>query len=119
MEMWDSASSSYNSIAAVIYALYKNEFRYKGDKEWEFRTEDNNWQEDKKRMVLKKSLMQASAHATLRAMHWNDVGMSDPKADAADCAIMRDRLMGIALKLKTNSYQELILREAREYFICE
>jgi len=106
--VWDGCTLSHNSIAAALYQALGSRFRYVGKGVWEHRDADK-WCIDKKHTQLIQAILRVTGHILERAIFWSE----NPGEDVQ----RPQRLIEIALKLKSQTSRDAVIHEAREYFV--
>ena len=101
---------SHYNIAALVYKLYKNKFRYKGRGLWEYLDTDGQWKVDKRTMKLRNELRSTVSNLFLKKY----LRMSHESAE-----YMEERsieILRISYKLKMSNFMSTIIKEASAFF---
>lgn len=118
--VWDGMSSQKWSIACKFHCRFGHRLRYIGKYKWERLGDDGvSWVPDVKKKATRCALMDASTEILQRSIHWRAIALKDPDRVDIDAMFTSDTLMKIACNLKSISFQNLIIREAQEFFASD
>lgn len=107
-------NSDYD-IANVIYKILKSNFRYVENNVWEY-LENDIWYTDKKCEKLKIAIRNNVCKLFIeRSIYWaNKTNSVNSKTE-----MMSSKLLFIGSKLKEDNYISNIIKESKQFFICD
>jgi len=112
-------TSDYN-ISLVIYTILKNNYRYIGNKKWDYYNNiQKTWivdensirlKHDIKTIVCNYFLIRFNYWENLGKIHTNDIDYNN------DCQFKANKLLVCSNKLKQDKFISVIIKEARSFF---
>ena len=104
---------SHHNIAALVYKLYKNKFRYRGRGQWDYLDVDGEWKVDRKTMKLRNELRSYVSNLFLQKYLSVSGNPGYFEYHMEDRAI---EILRVSYKLKMNTFMSTIIKEASAFF---
>jgi hypothetical protein len=110
---------THYDVSLIVHKVFKDKYRYKGDKQWEYYdTRNGEWVIDKKsdklKMDIKTIISDLFSH---RALYWyNESHKCDNINSEIHAKIMSEKLLNAGYKLKNNNFILIVIREAQSFF---
>jgi hypothetical protein len=119
LDLCENSGGSHHDVARAAHAVIGHSFRYLGDGKWEHLTPDG-WRPDEKQSELRTQLrIMLGAAFTDRALFWHNMVERVEDREKFDCQLRCYRLSQIAVRLKRDRYLKDLVKECREFFVCE
>lgn len=114
------SSGSHYDIAVTIYQILKNNYRYIGNKTWQYYNKNSNtWENDDKSKNFKNDIKTIVCdHFISRSLYWAEKSKEKDIANniSLDHQLRSAKLLQCSYKLKDNKFILVILKEAKELF---
>lgn len=110
---------THYDISVIVYKVFKNLYRYKGAKQWEyFDVQDRTWKDDKNKRKLKHDIRTVISDLFItRYMHWYSVSDNAPNIDLEIHAkFMTEKMFKASYKLKDDKFISIVIKEAQPFF---
>lgn len=114
------SSGSHYDIALTIHEILKNNYRYIGNKTWQYLDKEKNvWLNDDKNEKLKTDIKTIVCDQFIfRSLYWDERSKEKDIAInvSLDHQLRSAKLLQCSYKLKDNKFILLILKEAKQLF---
>jgi len=110
---------THYDISLIVYKVFKNQYRYIGEKQWEYHDcLDKKWKIDKKSERLKSDIKTiVSDLFSTRSLFWyNESQKCENINNEIHAKFMSEKMLNAACKLKNNSFISIVIREAQSFF---
>ena len=112
-------NGSHYDISLTIYEILKNDYRYIGNKNWEYYDiSDNIWKIDDKIIKFKFDIKNIVAnYFVTRSLYWEEKSKVNNINISIDNQLRATKLLQYSYKLKDDKYILSIIKEAKQLFI--
>jgi len=114
-----NSNLTHYDISIIVYRVFKNAYRYIGDKNWEyFDLVENDWKLDNKCQKLRNDIMTiVSDLFVTRSIFWHNESekLSDVNAEIL-AKRLSQKMLNASFKLKNNSFISVVIKEAQSFF---
>ena len=110
---------THYDISLIVFKVFKNKYRYMGDKQWQYYDHvAMEWKNDKRTERFKSGIkMVVSDLFSTRALYWYN---QSQKCQDINCEIhakfMSEKMLNASYKLKLNTFISIVIREAQSFF---
>ena len=110
---------THYDVAVIVSIVFKNVYRYIGNRNWEYLNSSNEWVPDNKARILKMDIKtQISNLFTTRSLYWYNIS-DESHVDINSeihAKMMSQKMLKAAYKLKDNKFISVVIKEARSFF---
>ncbi len=115
------SKGSHYDIARVCFCILKGEFRYVGDKTWEWKhPQTGEWMPDENKKELEMAIrVRVGHHFMERALYWQGESLQGDMSLRIDCQIRASKLLEVCCKLGKERFIHQVIKDARSFFVCD
>ena len=107
-------------VSVIVHKVFKNLYRYKGAKQWEYLDiQDNTWKHDKNKRRFKHDIKSVISDLYItRYMHWYSILNNTPNEIDTEihARFMADKMFRASYKLKDDKFISVVIKEAESFF---
>lgn len=113
------SKGSHYDIAKVCFEILKDQFRYVGDRVWQWKHPTFlEWLPDENKKELELAIrVQVSQRFMERALFWQEESLRGDMSLRIDCQIRSVRLLEICCKLGKERFIQQVIKDARSFFV--
>lgn len=109
---------THYDVALIVSVVFKDEYRYIGNRNWEYLNSANEWVLDNKSSKLKMDIKtKISSLFTTRSLYWYNI--SDGHVDInkeVHAKLMSQKMLKAGHRLMDNKFILIVIKEARSFF---
>lgn len=107
-------------IANILFKIFKNKYRYIGNKKWEYYDQTNKaWVLDNKTLKLKSDIKNVvSEYFIQRSLYWHNKSTTDVHdiSQEIHAKMMSVKMINATYKLKSDPFVNVVIKESQSFF---
>lgn len=114
-----SFNLTHFDVANIIYKIFKNKYRYIGNRKWEYYdTTEKKWLRDHKKVKFKSDIKIIVSDLFIqRSVYWKQQSLQEKDINTEIHAKMRSENMVMSsYKLKNEGFISVVIKEAQSFF---